>query len=80
MKRVRTNEYNHFYKTVGTETPRWTFNNYKKACSLDLSQEEFVELVEEGIRITKSNLPAYIRNSVENAIITIDKEREDNAK
>ena len=30
MKRVRTNEYNRFYKTVGTETPRWTFNNYKE--------------------------------------------------
>lgn len=55
---------------------KWTFNNYKKACSIDLSQEEFVELIEEGIKITKSNLPAYIRNSVENAIVFIDNERE----
>lgn len=55
---------------------KWTFNNFKKACALDLSQEEFVELIEEGIRITKSNLPAYVRKSVEDAIVYIDKERE----
>ena len=60
------------------ELENWTFNNYKKACALDLSQEEFVELVEEGIKIVKSNLPAYIRNSVEDAIMFIDKEREGN--
>lgn len=61
---------------------KWTFNNYKKACALDLSQEEFVELIEEGIKITKSNLPAYVRNSIENAIVFIDNEREglDNGK
>ena len=33
---VRTNEYNHFYKTVETETPRWTFNNYKENFVLQL--------------------------------------------
>ena len=61
---------------------KWTFNNFKKACAIDLSQEEFVELIEEGIRITKSNLPAYVRKSVEDAIVYIDKEREglDNEK
>lgn len=56
---------------------KWTFNNFKKACSLDLSQEEFVEVVEDGIAITNSNYPAYIRNSVENAIIYIDNTREE---
>lgn len=53
----------------------WTFNNFKKACALDLSQEEFIELVEEGIKLTKSNLPTYVKKSVEDAIIYIDEER-----
>lgn len=59
------------------ELENWTFNNYKRACALDLSQEEFVELIEEGIKITKSNLPAFVRNSVEEAIEYIDKTREE---
>lgn len=84
MKTDLLNKFNNIMDAVDNNTPpkleleNWTFNNYKKACALDLSQEEFVELVEEGIKIVKSNLPAYIRNSVEDAIMFIDKEREGN--
>lgn len=61
------------------ELENWTFNNYKQACALDLSQEEFVELVEEGIKIMKSNKPAFIKKGVEGALEYIDKIREENS-
>lgn len=82
MKDKLLDKFDGIMDAVDKDTPpkldltKWTFNNYKKACALDLSQEEFVELIEEGIKITKSNLPAYVRNSVENAIVFIDNERE----
>ena len=40
MKRVRTSDYNRFYETVGTETPRWTFNNYKEHFVLQLLKSD----------------------------------------
>ena len=55
---------------------KWTFNNYKKACALDLTQEEYVELIDKGIELVNSNIPPYLKKSVENALEYIDRERE----
>lgn len=84
MKEELLNKFDNIMECVENDNPprleleNWTFNNFKKACALDLSKEEFLELIEEGIRITKSNLPAYVKNSVEDAITYIDKERTEN--
>jgi hypothetical protein len=83
MKDELLGKFEYIMDCVDNDTPpkleleNWTFNNYKRACALDLSQEEFVELIEEGIKIVNSNKPAFVRNSVEGAIEYIDKIREE---
>lgn len=50
---------------------KWTFNNFKRACALDLSEKEFMELIDEAIEIESSNVPQFVKNEVSNAILYI---------
>ena len=43
---------------------------------LDLTQAEYVELIDKGIELVNSNIPPYLKKSVENALEYIDRERE----
>lgn len=54
----------------------WTFNNFKKACSLDLSDEEFNDLISEAMEIERGDYPQYVINEVVQAIETISAIRE----
>ncbi len=51
-KAVRDNE------APPLDLDNWTFNNFKVACALDLTDEEFTELTEINQRAQHSNLPA----------------------
>lgn len=42
---------------------KFNFNSYKKACALDLSNDEFESLKEQVKRVLKSSLPEYIKQS-----------------
>lgn len=81
MKDQLLNKFDTILDCVDSGTPpkldltNWTFNNFKTACALDLSQAEFVGLIEEGLEIKRSSKPAFIKNSVEDALIKIDEIR-----
>ena len=76
------NKFRGIMDAVDNNTPpeldllNWTFNNYKVACSLDLSQEEFNALIDKAIQFERSDAPAYIVNGVISAIEFISATRE----
>lgn len=46
---------------------KWTFNNYKEACALDLSEEEFTEVMEICHKVSHSSMPDFKKRSYEEA-------------
>lgn len=73
-------------RAVRTDTPpaldldAWTFNGYKTACALDLSDAEFAELCEIERRAQHSNLSASKKRDYSAAIEFIERTRSQNGK
>jgi len=57
------------------ELDAWLFNNFKSACALDLSAEEFDVLVAQNSRMQHSNLPDYKKRDYAKAIEFITETR-----
>lgn len=75
MKQELLNKFDGIIDAVENETPpaldleNWTFNNYKRACALDLTANEYVELVNTYLdNSKKGNKPPYILKSMKNAL------------
>jgi CRISPR/Cas system-associated exonuclease Cas4 (RecB family) len=72
-------------KAINEDTPpaldlqRWTFNNFKTACALSLTDEEFGEIKAQAKRIMRSGLPDYKKQGVYDAIEFIREVREGEA-
>lgn len=47
---------------------KWTFNNFKTACALSLTDEEFDELQTQASRVLRSSLPAWKKQSYYEAV------------
>lgn len=68
-------------EAVNTDTPppldldNFTFNNYKTACATSLTDEEYMELIQQAMRIECSNLPDFKKRSAMSAIEFIDEVR-----
>ena len=54
---------------------KWTFNNYKKACALSLTEEEIEEFKREAIRADQSDAPQFVKDEIWNAINEIERIR-----
>ena len=54
---------------------KWTFNNYKEACALDLSEEELAELKTQIERIRKSRMPDWKKTQFIQALEFIENAR-----
>lgn len=70
-------------KAVREETPpkldldEWTFNDFKEACALDLTEEEVEQLRKEAYKTRHSNAPKWQKESVTRAVQDIEKFREE---
>ena len=53
VRRVREND------PPKLDLEEWRFNGYKRACALDLSEEELSELESEVVALELSNLPQW---------------------
>ena len=54
---------------------RWTFNNFKTACALDLSDDEYDEIKTQVSAVMKSSLPDRVKRDYSNAFEFITKTR-----
>jgi hypothetical protein len=59
---------------------RWTFNGFKTACALSLSDEEFTLLKAQVKRAQRSGLPQFKKDQYVDAFMFIQEVREGEAK
>ena len=78
MKEEVAVKFNDILEGVKTENApkldltNWTFNNYKRACALDLTDREFYELIQEAGEVENdTQTPAFVKREVEKAISDI---------
>lgn len=69
-------------RAVNSDTPppldlsKWTFNNYKTACALSLTDDEFADIERQVTRVKKSRLPEWMKAQNVNALEFIRNIRE----
>lgn len=60
-----------------TDLEKWTFNNFKTATALSISDEELADMVKENKRLQASRAPAFVKSGYREALAEIKQIRED---
>lgn len=55
---------------------KWTFNNYKTACALSLTDEEYADIIDQVSRVNRSGVSAWMKEAYNLALKQIQEIRE----